>query len=124
MENTMLLIPLFGILFGTLMPVLIVWLALRYKTSRNQLIYDTAVKLAEKGQPVPAELFTNLNPAGSDLRRGFVLIMLGVAICICLYELGVPWTFGLIPLLMGVGFLIVWRLESRDVSTTKTEPFA
>ena len=124
MENFALLIPLFGILFGSLLPVLIVWLVLRYRTSRNQLVYDTAVKLAEKGQPVPAELFTNLNPTGSDLRRGFVLIMLGVALCICLYELGVPWTFGLIPLLMGVGFLIVWRLESRDVSTTKTEPFA
>ena len=124
MENIKLLIPLSGILFGTLMPVTIVWLVLRYRTSRNQLVYDTAVKLAEKGQPVPAELFTNLNPTGSDLRRGFVLIMLGVAMCICLYELGVPWTFGLIPLLMGVGFLIVWRLESRDVSTTKTEPFA
>lgn len=124
MENIKLLIPLSGILFGTLMPVTIVWLVLRYRTSRNQLVYDTAVKLAEKGQPVPAELFTNLNPTGSDLRRGFVLIMLGVALCICLYELGVPWTFGLIPLLMGVGFLIVWRLESRDVSTTKTEPFA
>ena len=124
MESTMLLIPLFGILFGTLLPVLIVWLALRYKASRNQLVYDTAVKLAEKGQPVPAELFANLNPPGSDLRRGFVLVMLGVAICICLYELGVPWTFGLIPLLMGVGFLIVWRLESRDAAKTTKEPFA
>lgn len=124
MEKTVLLIPLFGILFGTLMPVLIVWLALRYKTSRNQLVYETAVKLAEKGQPIPAELFTNLNPTGSDLRRGVVLIMLGVAICICLYELGVPWTFGLIPLLMGVGFLIVWRLESREAASTTKAPFA
>ena len=123
MENTVLLIPLFGILFGTLMPVLIIWLALRYRTSRNQLVYETAIKLAEKGQPVPAELFTNLNSSGSDLRRGFVLIMLGVAICICLYELGVPWTFGLIPLLMGVGFLIVWRLESRDAAKTAKESF-
>jgi hypothetical protein len=124
MENIKLLIPLSGILFGTLMPVTIVWLVLRYRTSRNQLVYDTAVKLAEKGQPVPAELFTNLNPTGSDLRRGFLLIMLGVAICICLYELGVPWTFGLIPLLMGVGFLIVWRLESREAAKTTKEPLA
>jgi len=124
MENTVLLIPLFVILFGTLMPVLLMWLVLRYRTSRHQLVFDTAVRLAEKGQPVPAELFTNLNPTGSDLRRGFVLIMLGVAMCICLYELGVPWTFGLIPLLMGVGFLIVWRLESRDAAKTTKEPFA
>ena len=123
MENTVLLVPLFGILFGTLMPVMIIWLVLRYRTSRNQLVYDTAVKLAEKGQPVPAELFTNSNPT-LDLRRGFVLIMLGLAICICLYEIGVPWTFGLIPLLMGVGFLIVWQLETRNAGKNTKEPFA
>jgi hypothetical protein len=50
--------------------------------------------------------------------------MLGVAICICLYQLGVPWTFGLIPLLMGVGFLIAWRLEPREGAKTAREPLA
>jgi hypothetical protein len=111
-------------LFGTVMPVVIVWLVLRYRALRNQLVYDTAVKLAEKGQPVPVELFVSANAKGSDLRRGFVLIMLGVAICICLYQLGVPWTFGLIPLLMGVGFLIAWRLEPREGAKTAREPLA
>lgn len=122
MEN--ILIPLIFMLFGIVMPVVIVWLVLRYRALRNQLVYDTAVKLAEKGQPVPVELFVSANPRGSDLRRGFVLIMLGVAICICLYQLGVPWTFGLIPLLMGVGFLIAWRLEPREGAKTAREPLA
>jgi hypothetical protein len=86
---------------------------LRFRTQRNQLVYDTAVKLADKGQPVPAELFANLNPPGSDLRRGAICIAIGAGLSACLYEVGAPWTFGLIPLFMGVGFLIVWQLEKR-----------
>jgi hypothetical protein len=112
-DNVQILIPLTGMLVGTIFPVVVVWLVLRFRAQRNQLVYDTAVKLADKGQPVPPELFANLNPTGSDLRRGLVLAMFGLALSICLYDVGAPWTFGLIPLLMGVGFLIVWQLEKR-----------
>jgi hypothetical protein len=117
-----LLIPLAGIAFGTAMWVLIVWLILRARTDRNRLVYETALKLAEKGQPVPPELFHNLNPPGSDLRRGAVLVGLGAAICIALYEVGAPWTFGLIPVFVGAGFLVVWWYERngrRDQSGDK-----
>ena len=114
------LIPLAGMLVGTFFPVVIVWLILRYRTQRNQLIYDTAVKLADKGQPVPPELFSNLNTRGSDLRRGLVLAMFGVALSIALYEVGAPWTFGLIPLFIGIGFLLVHKLEKNDTGATST----
>lgn len=113
-EAQTILIPLAGMLVGTLFPVAIVWLILRYRTRRNQLIYDTALKLAEKGQPVPPELFANLNAPGSDLRRGVVLAMFGLALSITLYEVGAPWTFGLIPLFMGIGFLLVRKIESKE----------
>jgi hypothetical protein len=112
-QTVAVLIPLAGILFGSLFPIAIVWLVLRFRAQRNQLVYDTAVKLADKGQSVPPQLFENLNPPGSDLRRGVVLVMFGLALCIGLYEVGAPWTFGLIPLFMGVGFLIVWQIEGR-----------
>ena len=113
-----LLIPFTGILVGTLFPVIIVWLILRYRTQRNQLLYDTAVKLADKGQPVPPELFSNLNAPGSDLRRGVVLAMFGLALAITLYEVGAPWTFGLIPLFIGFGFLLVHKLENSKSGAT------
>lgn len=112
-----LLIPILGIVFGTLMWVLIVWIIMRARGDRNRIAYETAVRLAEKGQPVPPELFANINPPGSDLRRGVVLTALGAAVCIGLYEVGAPWTFGLIPGFVGIGFLIVSAIEKRGAHT-------
>jgi hypothetical protein len=106
-----LLIPLSGILFSAVIPVVIVWLFLRARTERNRLAYETAVMLADRGQPVPPELFVNVNQRTSDLRRGIVLLMFGAALTIALYELGTFWTFGLIPIFMGIGYLIVWQIE-------------
>ncbi len=114
LEITELLIPLAGIFFGTTMWVAIVWLILRFKSERNRLAYEAAVKLAEHGQPVPAELFTRTHSNTSDLRRGVTLIMFGIALSIGLYQIDAPWSFGLIPTLMGVGYLIVWQFEKRD----------
>lgn len=112
-DSLKLLIPLSGIFFGTMMPVAIVWLVLRFRAERNRLVYETAVRLADKGQPVPPELFANINQGISDLRRGIVLLMFGIALCIALYEFGSFWTFGLIPSFMGIGYLIVWFLERQ-----------
>jgi hypothetical protein len=112
-DSLKLLIPLSGIFFGALMPIVIVWLFLRFRAERNQLVYDTAVKLADKGQSVPPELFANINQPVSDLRRGIVLVMFGLALCIALYEFDAPWTFGLVPTFMGIGYLIVWEIERQ-----------
>lgn len=118
MNNTTLalLIPLAGIIFGIAMLIAIAWLLVQYRERRNQLVYDTAVKLAEKGLPVPPELFMTHTKPNSDLRRGTVLLLLGIALCISLYEVGAPWTFGLIPAFMGVGYLIIWFIEGRQKS--------
>ena len=112
-----------GIFLGVLMPVMMVGIILWYKTRRNQLLHETALKLVEKGQPVPAALFVDQREPHSNLRRGVVLIMAGLGISLSLYLFGMQfWTFGIIPLFMGVGYLIVWKLESTDqnaIGTTK-----
>jgi hypothetical protein len=113
-DSLKLFVPITAIFFGTLMPVAIVWLFLHFRAARNQLIYDTAVKLADKGQPVPPELFAVANQRISDLRRGIVLVMFGLALCATLFELNAPWTFGLVPTFMGIGYLIVWQIERRQ----------
>jgi hypothetical protein len=110
-QTVAVLVPIVAIIFGALAPILIVWLILRARGERNRLVYETAVKLADKGQPVPPELFQNLNQRGSDLRRGLVLMLFGISLCIALYEVGTFWTFGLIPAFMGIGYLIVWQVE-------------
>ena len=75
--------------------------------------------MVEKGQPVP-EALLNPPPAQkqrSDLRRGIVLTMIGIGVMAFIgaaseWE-GGGWTLGLIPFLIGVGYLLVWKLDTK-----------
>lgn len=108
-----------AIVMGVLMPVLLIGVILWYKSRRNQLLHETALKLVEKGQPVPPALFVDQREPHSNLRRGIVLVMAGLGISLSLYLFGLKsWTFGIIPLFVGVGYLIVWKLESTGQNAT------
>ena len=52
-------------------PIAIVALVLWYKSRKTRLMHETAIRLAEKGQPVPPELFPGRPQPYSDLRRGW-----------------------------------------------------
>jgi hypothetical protein len=115
-------IPLVGIVFLSIFgaPVLIVILigvfALLVSRSRQRTIR----LLVEKGQPVPAELLApevRRVRRRSDVRRGVIWTMVGLGLMVWLaavngWEGGV-WSFGLIPFLIGLGYLIVWKLEGK-----------
>lgn len=94
-------------------PIAIVAMILWYKSRQARLMHETAIRLAEHGQPVPPELFPGRPQPYSDLRRGVVLVAAGIALCIALNQLGVTWTIGLIPLFMGLGYVLVWKLEAH-----------
>jgi ABC-type Mn2+/Zn2+ transport system permease subunit len=76
--------------------------------------------MVEKGQPVPAELLAPATGAvrrRSDLRRGVIWAMIGLGLMIFFgavndWESGV-WSLGLIPFLIGLGYVIVWKLETK-----------
>jgi hypothetical protein len=114
-------IPIVGIVFLTIFgaPVLIVALILYFSFSRQRALHRTVRMMVEKGQPVP-EALLNPPPAQrqrSDVRRGVVLTMIGVGVTVFLgaaseWE-GGAWTLGLIPLLIGVGYLLVWKLDTK-----------
>jgi hypothetical protein len=116
MTDSMILIPIVGMLVSFGLPVLLVAIILYYKHRRQRMAHETIMKLAEKGLPVPPEL---LEPPGprmpySGLRGGLVLVGLGIALGIFLQEIGGPWSIGLIPGLMGVALLIAWKIETRE----------
>ena len=75
--------------------------------------------MVEKGQPVP-EALLNPPPAQrqrSDMRRGVVLVMVGLGIMLFLgavnnWENG-AWALGIIPFVVGAGYLLVWKLEAK-----------
>jgi len=100
-------------------PVLIVGLIMYFSFSRQRALHRTVRMMVEKGQPVPDALL-NPPPAQrqrSDLRRGVILAMIGVGLMAFLgaandWE-GGSWTLGLIPFLIGAGYLLVWKLDTK-----------
>ncbi len=108
----------FFAIFG--MPVLIVAVILYFSFSKNRAMHKTVRMMVEKGQPVPEAL---LNPPPvvrqrSDLRRGIKWILFGLALMIffgaCSDWDGGAWSLGIIPFMIGLGYVIFWRLDLRD----------
>lgn len=111
----------FFAIFG--MPVLIVAVILYFSFSKNRAMHKTVRMMVEKGQPVPESL---LNPPPvvrqrSDLRRGTKWMLWGVGFMIFFGAVsgwdGGAWSLGIIPFMIGVGYLIFWRLDLRDHPT-------
>jgi hypothetical protein len=112
--------PIVGITMLTVfgMPVLIVGVIMLMNYLKARSLHRTVQTMVEKGQPVPTALLAP--PAvprpRSDLRRGIVLVMVGLGIAIFLLATdwgGSSWSLGAIPFLIGVGYLIVWKLEAK-----------
>jgi len=104
-------------IFGT--PILIVAVIMYFSMSKTRAMHRTVRLMVEKGQEVPAALL-NPPPAQrqrSDMRRGIVLLMVGLSLMLFIaasndWE-GGAWSIGIIPFLIGAGYLLVWKLEGR-----------
>jgi hypothetical protein len=115
-------IPLVAIVFMTIFgaPVLIVMLIGVIALIGSRMRQRTIRMMVEKGQPVPAELLApevRRVRRRSDVRRGVIWTMVGLGLMIWLAAVndweGGAWSFGLIPFLIGLGYLIVWKLENK-----------
>ena len=122
-------IPIVGIVFLTLFgaPVLIVAVIMYFGFSKNRMMHRTVRMMVEKGQPVP-EALLNPPPAvrkRSDMRRGVVLVMVGLGLMIFLAAVnngeGGSWAVGVIPFMIGAGYLLVWKLEGKGDRESKTD---
>ena len=77
----------------------------------------------ERGQPLSPELLDRLGqtprPQRNDLRRGVVGICLGIGLGAFGLVLGQPdamrpmLAVGLVPLLLGLAYLALWRLSGK-----------
>ena len=115
-------IPIVAIVFMSIFgaPVLIVMVIGIFALIGNRMRQRTIRMMVEKGQPVPAELLApevRRVRRRSDARRGVVWTMVGLGLMIWLAAVndweGGAWSFGLIPFLIGLGYLIVWKLENK-----------
>lgn len=95
-----------------------------YWNHRNRAdVMKTVQTAIEKGGELNADLLTQLgaavNPRVRDLRRGIIFIAVGIAGLLCGVLLDVPEAVNgiiagsMFPLLLGAGFLLVWKLN-RD----------
>ena len=128
-DGALMAIPIVGIIFSTLFgaPVLIVAAIMLFSYMRSRSLHRTVREMVAKGQAVPPALFAPPPAirARSDFRRGVVLMMVGIALMIffgaCSEWEGGAWAIGIIPFLIGVGYLLVWKFEGPK-DTDKAPP--
>lgn len=114
-------IPIVAIIFTTLFgaPVLVVAAVMFFSYLKSRSLHRTVRMMVEKGQEVPAALFAppQVIRARSDLRRGVVLVMVGLGLMVFFGAVndweGGSWSLGMIPFVIGLGYLLVWKLEGR-----------
>ena len=115
-------IPIVAIVFLSIFgaPVLIVIMIGMFTLLVSRMRQRTIRMMVEKGQPIPAELLAPATRAvrqRSDVRRGVVWTMVGIGLIVWLGAVndweGGAWSFGLIPFLIGLGYLMVWKLEGK-----------
>lgn len=108
-------------------PVAIVAVIMFSGWAKSRSLHRTVRMMVEKGQPVPPELFAT--GAGAplrpwyDLRRGIVLLSVGFGLMMFFgltagWDEGV-WALGLIPGLIGLGYILAWRLANRHANGFK-----
>lgn len=117
-------IPVVIPLVVMLAPVLIVLIVLRYRYQQTQARYQMLLQLADKGAELPHELLVEPHVAYCERRRALVLVGAGIGLIVMLLALPGQldsgqrvsglWGLGLLPLMIGLGYLTSWWLNRRD----------
>jgi hypothetical protein len=99
--------------FGFSLIGFVVWLFANHR--RQRMVHETVRRMVEKGTEIPTGLLAPAPRKASDLRRGIILSTSGLGLAIFLGALpgaDGAWSAGVMLLLIGVGHLIVWRLQN------------
>ena len=126
-----------------LSPVLAIGLILWYRMRKARMLNDTMLRLAEKGIVPPAEALNALagnssaalaatpsaaplyeqarqirrRAAWSDLRKGVILGGIGLGLtAFSLFDDHSPNSVGLVLLFVGIGYIVLWWFEERQVT--------
>ena len=128
-DGALMAIPIVGIIFASIfgVPVAIVGVIMFFSYIKARSLHKTVRMMVEKGQPVPEALFaTPHTPAKqrSDMRRGVTLLMVGLGIMLFLAAVnefeGGAWALGLIPFMIGAGYLAIWVMEGNKITFNRT----
>jgi hypothetical protein len=129
-----------------LIPVLIIGLIIWYKMRSNRMRNETMLKLAERGVVPPGDAVSALasgasnslatlpstaplyeqvkqvrkRAAWSDLRKGVVMLAIGLGLTFwSMLDDGSANGFGLVLLFVGIGFIVLWYFEDRQLTAPR-----
>lgn len=98
---------------------LIFWF--RFRSTREKQI--TLRTMVENGANIPTEMFlegrSKLSPVERDRKNGILFSLSSIGLIIFLVLISSTkglWAMGLVPLLLGVGYLVNWKLASKENS--------
>lgn len=127
------LVPLVAIMFGVGVPlsIPIIWIVLNYRKRRRlmELHHTERMAAIERGMeipPLPLELIDGRSGRRrSSLLPGLVWFFIGLAVLVGSLTLGsdedLPVVGGLIPLGIGLAYLIYYAVEGRHVEARQLE---
>jgi hypothetical protein len=100
---------------------LMVFVILIFRNRKNRAMHETLRLLVEKGAQIPHELLVPPVRKRSDLRAGVLLISGGLGFGLFMSIIGMfdPNALqgagvGLVPVFIGIGYLIVWKLNKKN----------
>ena len=128
------LVPIVGIIFSIGLPLstLIVYIVLNYRKRRRQMELHHAERMAaiERGMeipPLPVESMAAAGPRRSTLLPGLIWLLVGIALVVGLHGYdgftgpNRPSLFGLIPVAVGLAYLIYYFVEGRKAQAHARE---
>ena len=124
MENILpLLIPIIAIVLSFALPMLAIYLYYRKQKEIYTLYHQQRMAAIEKGielPPMPAGFLEGVPRARRDLLKGLIWLFVGVALTVAIFAHGKhkDALFGLIPIGIGLAYLIYYAVEGRR----QTEP--
>jgi len=117
MEGILAIIGVFGL------PAIIIWAVSHYRHKTQKAHSDVLIAMIDKGEPITPEIIESIGvqkkPKDHDLRRGVILIALGIAALITAQftsEIDVKNGFralAMFPLFVGIAYTGLWALVSR-----------
>jgi hypothetical protein len=132
-----LIIPIVAIVATFATPVLIIFFVLYFRYRRRRETLAIVREYLDKGLPVPPQLLGESGTASSpviaevlsrrncDLNRGLKLTFIGLGVALALYvhnPHSTNWGWCLIPMIMGVGYLLSAWVQRRSSSRDEPPP--
>lgn len=121
----------FSIVMICLLPfafvIIIVYLNLRKKNTESRQRYELYMKSLEMGQTIPEHFFDQpkQNGKSSNLKKGIILLMLGIAFGVFAIIDSNTSLFillaSVVPGFVGVGYLLIHKLEKPTLEDKKDE---